>query len=220
MSTFINSREFNAAAKGARIELKGVFSNPFVVCNLLNKAAKGDFSKIENAVNFSRENLSIVAKELKRQHGGRYAFNFDYLKASYLFGVYDGALCTLYDAPDNESTRNALLHGEQITDEKGRFLAFDKNGSIVAVGAPVSLTINGVFNAFCRAAKVDISTNEKAEKAAAKEAKKAEKEAAKFEKMKKAVFAVFTADVAKLFTDNEIREKYNTIKSAAKGARK
>jgi hypothetical protein len=216
----INSKEFNAAARGARIELKGVFSNPFVVCNLLNKAAKGDFSKIENAANFSRENLSIVAKELKRQHGGRYPFDFDYLKSSSLFGVFDGVLCALHDAADNEVNRNAILHGEQITDEKGRFLAFDENGSIVAVGAPVSLTINGVFNAFCKAAKVDITANEKAAKEAAKEAKKAEKQRAKFEKIKKAVFAVFTADVARLFSDDEIISKYEAIKAATKGARK
>lgn len=214
MSTFINSKEFNAAAKGARVELKGVFSNPFVVCNLLNKAAKGDFSKIENAANFSRENLSIVAKELKRQHGGRYPFAFDYLKGSYLFGVFDGVLCALHDSSDNESNRNALLHGEQITDEKGRYLAFDVSGSIVAVGAPVSLTINGVFNAFCKAAKVDITANEKAAKVAAKEEKKAEKEKAKFEKMKKAVFAVFGKDIAILFSDDEIRAKYQAIKGA------
>lgn len=214
MCSFINSKEFNAAAKGARVELKGVFSNPFVVCNLLNKAAKGDFSKIENAVNFSRENLSIVAKELKRQHGGRYPFSYDYLKSSYLFGVFDGVLCALHNAADNEANRNGLLHGEQITDEKGRYLAFDVNGSIIAIGTPVSLTINGVFNAFCRAAKVDITANEKAAKVAAKEEKKAEKEKAKFEKMKKAVFAVFGKDIARLFSDDEIRVKYQAIKGA------
>lgn len=214
MSTFINSKEFNAAAKGARIELKGVFNNPFVICNLLNKAAKGDFSKIENAANFSKENLAIVARELKRQHGERYAFSFDYLKSSYLFGVFDGVLCAVFDANDNESNKNALLHGEQITDEKGRFLAFDKNGSIVAVGTPVSLTINGLFNAFCRAAKVDITANEKAAKEREKAAKKAEKEKAKFEKMKKAVFAVFGKDMARLFSDDDIRAKYQAIKGA------
>lgn len=214
MSTFINSKEFNAAAKGARIELKGVFANPFVICNLLNKAGKGDFSKIENACNFTKENLSIVAKELKRQHGGRYAFSFDYLKNSYLFGIFDGVLCTLHDAQDNVANRNALLHGETVTDAKGRLLAFDKNGSVVAIGAPVSLTINGVFNAFCRAAKVDIHANEKAAKVAEKEAKKAEKEKAKFEKMKKAVFAVFGKDIARLFSDDEIRIKYAAIKGA------
>ena len=214
MSTFINSKEFNAAAKGARIELKGVFANPFVVCNLLNKAAKGDFSKIENAVNFSRENLSIVAKELKRQHGDRYPFTYDYLKSSSLFGVFDGVLCAIHEAQNNESNKNALLHGEQITDGKGRYLAFDVNGSIVSVGAPVSLTINGIFNAFCRAAKVDITATEKAAKEAAKEAKKAEKEKAKFEKMKKAVFAVFGKDIARLFSDDEIKIKYQAIKGA------
>lgn len=214
MATFINSKEFNAAAKGARVELKGVFNNPFVVCNLLNKAAKGDFSKIENAVNFSRENLSIVAKELKRQHGGRYPFTYDYLKNSYLFGVFDGVLCALHDAKDNDANRNALLHGEQIIDEKGRYLSFDKNSSIVAIGSPVSLTINGVFNAFCKAAKVDISANEKAAKEREKAAKKEEKERAKFEKMKKAVFAVFGKDIARLFTDDDIRIKYAAIKGA------
>ena len=93
-----------------------------------------------------------------------------------------------------------------------REFAFDKNGSIVAVGAPVTLSINGVFNAFCKAAKVDITANEKAEKAAAKEAKKAEKERTKFEKMKKAVFAVFGKDIARLFSDDDIRTKYAAIK--------
>lgn len=214
MCTFINSKEFNAAAKGARIELKGVFANPFVICNLLNKAAKGEFSKIENACTFTKENLAIVAKELKRQHGGRYPFSFDYLKSSSLFGIFGGVLCALHDAPDNEANKNALLHGDQITDEKGRFLAFDVNGSIIAVGAPVSLTINGVFNAFCRAAKVDITANEKAEKEAAKEAKKAEKERTKFEKMKKAVYSVFGKDIARLFSDDEIRVKYQAIRGA------
>lgn len=213
MKTSIFSvKSFNSAAKESRKELKGTFANPFVICNLLNKAAKGDFSKVENAENVTRENLARVAAELKRQHGGRYPFTFDFLTGSGLFGKFDGVLCSVYDAP--QSAKNDLLHGDTITDGKGRELCINSAGDVIAKGRAVSLTVSGLFGAFCRAAKVEIVTNEKAAKAAEKAAQKAAKEKAAFEKMRRAVCSVFTDDVARLFTDDEIREKYAAIKAA------
>ena len=43
---FLSAKEFTNVVKGAKVEINGTFKNPFVVVNLLNKAAKGDFSKI------------------------------------------------------------------------------------------------------------------------------------------------------------------------------
>ena len=179
--------EFNAVANAANGELKNEFSNPFVICNLLEKAAKGDFEKVANVEGLSRENLANVAYNLKKAHKEKHAFNFAYLLKSGLFTLdYSGKLCT-FGKYEGANEKAALNCGEIVCDAKGNELRLNNEGEIITL-KKVSLTIIGIFNAFRKALKAEISKTEKAEKAAKREAEKAAK-AALSKAQKKAISA-------------------------------
>ena len=171
----INSvNEFNVISKAANNELKNEFSNPFIICNLLEKAAKGDFEKVSNVKGLSRENLANVAFNLKKAHKEKHAFNFAYLLKSELFTLdYSGKLCT-FGKYEGANDKAALNCGEIVCDTKGNELRLNNEGEIITL-KKVSLTIIGIFNAFKKTLKADISKTEKAEKAAKKAAEKAAK---------------------------------------------
>lgn len=173
----INSvSEFNVVSKAANNELKNEFSNPFVICNLLEKAAKGDFEKVANVKGLSRENLANVAFNLKKAHKEKHAFNFAYLLKSGLFTLdYSGKLCT-FGKYEGANEKAALNCGEIVCDSKGNELRLNNEGEIITL-KKVSLTIIGIFNAFKKTLKAEISKTEKAEKAAKREAEKAAKAA-------------------------------------------
>ena len=173
----INSvSEFNIVSKAANNELKNEFSNPFVICNLLEKAAKGDFEKVANVEGLSRENLANVAFNLKKAHKEKHAFNFAYLLKSGLFTLdYNGKLCT-FGKYEGANEKAALSCGEIVCDTKGNEIRLNNEGEIITL-KKVSLTIIGIFNAFKKALKAEISKAEKAEKAAKRDAEKAAKAA-------------------------------------------
>lgn len=191
-----SSKEFSQIVKGAKSEINGVFKSPFVVVNLLNKAAKGDFSKIEGCT-FTPENLSKVAKVCKSLHGERYAFDLC------LFGKDTmGRFCTLCKLPK-----------DFVYDTDGDSVTYTFKGcEIVGVNymKPIACTVNGVFAAFAKVAKVDIVETEKAEKAAEKAAKKAAKDAKRtYEKMKKGVIADYNKG---MITEAALAEKLAQLK--------
>ena len=201
---FTNSKEFTQVVKAANGELKSVFSSPYVIVNLLNKAAKGDFSKISNCDGLTRENVAKVAKAVKSLHNNRYAFDTCILpKAS------NGILGEFIALSDYQKEYNNLLDGEIVCDNKGRELCLC--GDIVGYFKPTSLTITSMFNAFAKVAKVEIRTNEKAAKQAEKERKQAAKQAEKLAKAKQAVSAIFGEYMCN-FSDSQILEKYAIIK--------
>lgn len=176
-----SAKEFAKVAKSARVEINGIFKSPFVVVNLLNKAAKGDFSKVANCDGLTRENVAKVAKVVKSLHAGRYAFDLSVFDKDYLGRFctrtnYKGEISDLIADYMDVNGVSALVY----TDSKGREIV--ASGEKYVILCPVPATINGVFAAFAKVAKVELSNNEKAEKAekAAKNAaEKAEKAAKK-----------------------------------------
>jgi hypothetical protein len=176
-----SAKEFNGIVKGAKVEINGTFKNPFIVINLLNKAAKGDFTKVNNC-DIKPENLKKVANVCKGMHKNRYAFDVC------LFGKDSfGRFCTL--SPFKGEKGNLMHDYYDInnisvliyTDNKGREIVENEKGDFYTC-VPVALTITGIFNAFAKVAKVDIVATEKAEKATKKAAKDSAKE---YEKAKK-----------------------------------
>ena len=217
----INSvSEFNVVSKAANNELKNEFSNPFIICNLLEKAAKGDFEKVANVEGLSRENLANVAFNLKKAHKQKHAFNFAYLLNSGLYCLdYLGKLCTT-SKYEGANEKAALNCGEIVCDTKGNELRLNEGGEIVVL-KKVSLTIIGIFNAFKKALKAEISKAEKAEKAAKKAAEKAAK-AALSKAQKKAINAkekAYKELCAKFYKGEicaaEFAEKAEMLKKAA-----
>lgn len=165
--TNFSTKEFNEIVKGAKVELNGTFKSPFVVCNLLNKAAKGDFSKVAGVEDITRENLSKVAGVIKSIHNGRYAFDMCIFEKD-----YKGRFCTTSKVKETGMPDYYDINGISAlvyTDNKGREII---DGVLYT---PISLTINGIFGAFAKVAKVDISERERAQKEFLKAAKKAEK---------------------------------------------
>ncbi len=206
----MKAKEFSVIVKSAKCELKGTFTSPFVICNLLNKAAKGDFSKVANCSELDRENLAKVAKVVKGMHGQRYAFDMclfekDYKGRFVSLSPFKGEKESLtVDYIDTKEGISVCV----LTDGKGREIITDKAGMLVTC-TPISLTVSGVFAAFAKVARVELSANEKA----AKDAEKAETKAAKeFEKAKKGIISDYNNGLygeselaARL---QELREKY------------
>ena len=163
--TIMNYKEFSAVVSAARTENKETFSNPFVIINLLNKAAKGDFTKVNNCSELTRENTAKVAKVCKGMHSNRYAFDVCLFEKD-----YKGRFCTISTTKVTETISDYMdldgISALVVTDKKGREVTL----------IPIPLTINAYFSAFAKVAKVDIKSAETAEKAAEKAAKDAVEE--------------------------------------------
>lgn len=195
----MKTKEFNALVKSANQELNGTFKSPFVICNLLNKAAKGDFSKVANCEGLSRDNLAKVAKVIKGMHTNRYAFD------TCILPKVCGKLGSFKIVGEKQSEKAALMSGEIVT-YNGKILSINDNG-YVGIFCPISLSITGVFNAFAKVAKVEISATEKAAKESEKAAKKAAKE---FEKEKKGIIKDYNNG---MFGEDVLAEKLANLRT-------
>ena len=187
----LSVKEFNAIVKNANVELNGIFKSPFVVINLLNKVANGTLSKIEGC-EITPENIKKVAKELKRMHGKRYAFDINVLQRD-----FNGKICNEY------VSKRCPKFGIKLSN-------VDKCGYHYTKEIPC--TITGIFNAFARIAKVDISEQNKQIKVDARKEKAVAKEKAKIEKARKAVNLAFGNDFVGTLTDAQIVEKYEILR--------
>lgn len=183
-----STKEFNEVVKGAKVELNGIFKSPFVVINLLNKAAKGDFSRIEGT-NVSKENLAKVAKVLKSMHNKRYAFDLDLL------------------TKDNKGRFVSVATSKVMPIWDYQLIDVLPNKGYKYY-KPIQCTINAIFNEFAKVAKVEIKETEKAAKESEKAAKDAEK---KRENMIKNLNNAFLKGV---LTEVEYNEKLKALKAA------
>ena len=199
----ISAKDFGTCAKGAKVELNGIFKNPFIVCNLLEKAAKGDFEKVKNVKGITRENLAIVAKALRSLHKDRYAFSFDFLLSnSDLFrNDKNGVLCSVSTSKSVPAFKYDMLDIVAATEKKPAKFIYLR---------PVMCSIIAIFNAFAKVAKVDLISIEKAAKEAEKVAKKAAKDSAKeYEKAKKGVISDYNAG---RITEIDLADKLSALK--------
>jgi len=195
----MKTKEFNALVKGANQELNGTFKSPFVICNLLNKASKGDFSKVANCENLTKDNLSKVAKVVKTLHNNRYAFDVCVLPKCF------GKLGTFIIVPEMQFELANILCGDIVTYKNKELCINEKNQ--VGIFRPISLTITSVFNAFAKVAKVQISENEKASKEIEKASKKANKE---YENAKKCIIKDYNNG---MFGESILAEKLANLRT-------
>lgn len=195
----MKTKEFSALVKSANQELNGTFKSPFVICNLLNKAAKGDFSKVANCEDLTKDNLSKVAKVVKTLHNNRYSFDICILPKSEI-----GKLGTFVVVDNMQSELSNIICGE-IVYYCGKELSV--NCGKVGYFRAIPLTITGMFNAFAKVAKVEISATEKAAKEIEKAAKKANKE---FESAKKGIIRDYNNG---MFGENILAEKLANLRT-------
>lgn len=163
------AKEFSGIIRNAKGEVKNTFNSPFVVCNLLNKAAKGDFSKIQNCDNLVRENVARVGSVLKSMHGGRYPFDI-----CVLYRAENGRIGTFTAVPECQGEVCNIMNGETVM-YKGRALCVNAQ-NIVGYFVPTQLTITGIFNAFCAVAKGEVTARERERKQAQRESERAQRE--------------------------------------------
>lgn len=206
-----SAKEFAKVAKGAKVEINGTFKNPFVIINLLNKAAKGDFSKVNNC-DINPENLKKVASVCKGMHTNRYAFDVCLFEKDSF-----GRFCTLSPFKGTKGDLFADYYDINnvsvliYTDNKGREIVENEKGDLYMC-IPVLMTINGIFGAFAKVAKVDIIQAEKAAKVAEKAAKDSAKE---YEKAKKGVIKDYNdgkiSEIDLATKLGELKEKYANV---------
>ena len=185
-----STKEFNAIVKGAKVEINGIFKSPFVVVNLLNKAAKGDYLKIDGC-NIGKDNLAKVAKVLKSMHNERYAFNLDLLDKD-----NKGRFCAIATSKTMPIWDYQLI---DIIPNKG-----------YKYYKPLQCSINAIFNAFAKIAKIEIGDNEKA----AKESEKAAKKAAKTRENR--IKDLNNAFAKGILTEFEYNEKIKALKAVGR----
>lgn len=147
--------EFNEVVINGRQELRDTFNNPFVIINALNKAAKGDFSKMKNCEGLTFENVQAVAKVVKTLHGNRYAFD-----TCLLCKDSKGRFCRI------SKSKVMPKWGTDLVDVNEKGYTYLK---------PIALNEIAYYNAFAAIAKAEVMKAEKARKQAEKEAEKAAK---------------------------------------------
>ena len=99
---------------------------------------------------------------------------------------YQGRFCTTAKYTENVYTVNDLLSGEIVTDSKGREIILSGDSQTLLVLQPVTMSLIGVFNAFCKVAAKEIREIEKTQKDLICEEERAQKRHEKeIEKAKK-----------------------------------
>ena len=193
--------EFNEVVTNSRNELKDVFKNPFVIINALNKAAKGDFSKVKNCDCLTFSNVKAVANVVKSLHGNRYAFD-----TCLLCKDSKGRFCRI------SKSKVMPVWGFDIVDVNEKGYVYLR---------PIALNEIAYFNAFVAIAKAEISKAEKEQKKAEKEAEKAAKATlSKAQKKAKSANEKAYKDLCTKFYKGEIcaeefATKANALKKAA-----
>lgn len=193
--------EFNEVVTDGRSELKNTFNNPFVIINALNKAVKGDFSKMKNCEGLTFENVKAVANVVKTLHGNRYAFDTCLLRKD-----SKGRFCRI------SKSKVMPKFGFDLVDVNEKGFSYLK---------PIALNEIAYYNAFVAIAKGEISKAEKARKQAEKEAEKAAKATlSKQQKKAKSANEKAYKELCTKFYKGEIcaeefAEKANALKKAA-----
>lgn len=186
-----NAKNVNNNVKSAKNELKNVLTSAFAGINYLNKVVSGKIGGGLLAEGMNVASIKAVASELKKIHGGRYAFTADVLTKD-----NKGRICT------RERSRKMPVWDFQLIDivnGKYEYLRPCSEG----------ITIQKLFAVFADIVKTDAA----AKVAKAKADAAAAKVAANKKQMKEIVFSVF-GELANTFTEEQIKEKYNIIKAA------
>lgn len=194
-------REFQEVVTSGRTELRDTFNSPFVILNNLNKAAKGDFSKIKNCTGLTCEKVKEVAKVVKTLHKNRYAFDTCLLRKD-----SKGRFCRV------SKSKVMPKFGFDLVDVNEKGFSFLK---------PIALNEIAFYNAFAAIAKGEVSKAGKERKKAEKEAEKAAKATlSKAQKKEKSAKEKAYKDLCAKFYKGEISaevfaQKAEALKSAA-----
>ena len=186
-----NAKNVNNNVKNAKSELKNVLTSAFAGINYLNKVVSGKIGGGLLPSDMDITSVKVIASELKKIHGGRYAFTADVLTKD-----KNGRICT------HERSKHMPIWEYQLIDIINGKYEYLRPCS-------AGITIQKLFAVFADIVKADAAAKVAKAKADAAAAKVASNE----KRMKDVVFSVF-GELANTFTDEQIKEKYNIIKAA------
>ena len=164
-------KEFNATAKAAKVQVKKAQS-PIYFTNELNKLAK------KNAYCDGKP-VREIGKKIATIHGRKgvlfdiCVFKKDFAGRSCLVSAYSGNMM-----PEQYKAENGAI----ITDDKGREIVLSSDGAALVTLVPVTLSLSGVLDAFCKIGRVEVKETAKAIKAEEKAVKQAIKLGEKVQK--------------------------------------
>lgn len=136
--------------------------------------AKVEIKKATNSIFFWRKQLvamsqknefcegmkvSTIEKAVRNYTKGGQKWDVSIFPKDYL-----GRFCTTAKYTENVYTVNDLISGDIITDSKGREMLLSGDSQTLLVLQPVTMSLVGVFNAFCKVATKEIRDIEKAQK--------------------------------------------------------
>lgn len=189
-----NVQKFNEVANVAKKSIKEVSHNLLYWVRVLNKfAAKNDFIDNKSVLNIAvlaKDKLSeeTQSKMKKNQYFHAALFAQDYLGRACTVRKYSGAI-----------SKNEVLQNEVITD-KGKQIILDASGDNLCILCPVSLSLSGVFGAFCEVLKKDAQILDNI----AREEKRREREETRAQNAKKREFNKLFKDLQKQYKNGEI----------------
>lgn len=186
-----NAKNVNNSVKNAKCELNSVLTSAFAGINYLNKVVSGKIGGGLLPENMDISSIKAVAAELKKIHGGRYAFTADVLRKD-----NNGRICTC-----ERSKKMPIWDYQLINIINGKYEYLRP--------CSAGITVGKLFAVFADIVKADAA----AKVAKAKADAAAAKVAANKKQMKDIVYKVF-GELANTFTDAQIEEKYNIIKAA------
>ena len=189
-----NVQKFNEVANVAKKSIKEVSHNLLYWVRVLNKfAAKNEFIDNKSVLSIAK-----LAKEKLTEETQSNMKNAQYFHASLFTQDYAGRACTIRKYAGAIS-KEEVLQNEVICD-KGKQIILDASGENLCVLCPVSLSLVGVFSAFCEVLKKDAQTLDNI----AREEKRRQREETRAQNAKKREFNKLFKELQKQFKSGEI----------------
>lgn len=169
----ISVKDIQVTNKSAKAQVNNVSHNILYYVRALNKLAiKNEYCDSKDVLSVAKNVRALLAANVVERMS-----NKEYFHASAFVRDYQGRVCGVCDYKGNMTILDVMTNN--VITEDGKQLILSKDGQNVCVLRPITLSLSGVFNAFCAFVLRDAKAAAAAEKAAAKAAKESTKAANK-----------------------------------------
>lgn len=169
----ISVREVQVTNRSAKAQVCNVSHNILYYVRALNKlAVKNEYCDNKDVLTVAKNVRSLLSANVVEHMS-----NKEYFHASVFVRDYQGRACNVCDYKGSVTIADVITN--DVITEDGKQLIMSKDGQSVCVLRPVTLSLSGVFNAFCAFVLRDAKAAAAAEKEAAKAAKESTKAANK-----------------------------------------
>jgi len=191
----VSVREVQVTNRNAKAQVSSVSHNILFYVRALNKlAVKNEYCENKDVLSVAKNVRSLLAANVVEHMS-----NKEYFHASAFMRDYQGRVCSVCDYKGSATVTDVITN--DVITEDGKQLIMSKDGQNVCILRPVTLSLTGVFNAFCAFVLRDAKAAAAAEKAAEKAANKRAKEFARLSKQfanGEISGATFRAEIARI----------------------